>query len=56
MSTEDKKWLENAMHEFTFNDADKLKKIAEELAESIKDGFAQKDGSYAHHVDQIDEL
>lgn len=31
MSEEDKKWLEEAMKSFTFNDVDRLKEICEEL-------------------------
>ena len=46
MTPDDRKWLEQAMHEYTFNDAEKLKDIADKLAESIKDAFVQKDGSY----------
>ena len=39
MSDEDKKWLENAMKEYTFNDTDKLKTICEEMAADIENGF-----------------
>ena len=39
MTPEDKKWLEQAMHDYTFNDAEKLKDLADKLADSIKDGF-----------------
>ena len=31
MSAEDKKWLEEAMKQYTFNDVDRLKEICEEL-------------------------
>jgi len=29
MSAEDKKWLEDAMKQYTFNDADRLKQVIE---------------------------
>jgi hypothetical protein len=31
MSAEDRKWLEEAMKQYTFNDVDRLKEIAKEL-------------------------
>lgn len=31
MTAEDRKWLEDAMHDYTFDDAERLQKICEEL-------------------------
>lgn len=36
MSDEDKKWLEEALKQYTFNDTDRLKEICDELKEHSK--------------------
>ena len=56
MSPEDRKWLEGAMQEYTFNDADKLKDFADNLKETTKDGFVQKDGTWQYHLNDLDGL
>jgi len=39
MSAEDKKWLEEAMKQYTFDDADRLKIICDKLKEDLNSGF-----------------
>lgn len=47
MSDEDKKWLEEAMKQYTFNDADRLKEICEQL---------KNDHNFKLNEDKIYEL
>jgi hypothetical protein len=62
MSQEDRKWLEAAMKEYTFNDADRLKEISEQLKEDLDSGFnkisSQNNGSqdFGLMIDLLDEL
>lgn len=42
MSAEDRKWLEEALKQYTFNDADRLKEVCEELR-SYVDGKTSPD-------------
>ena len=42
MSEEDKKWLEEAMKQYTFSDTDKLKTLCDQMAEDIEKGFADE--------------
>lgn len=39
------------MKNYTFNDAEKLKELADSLRDSIKDGYVKKDGTFSYHVD-----
>jgi len=44
MSQEDKEWLEKAMQEYTFNDADRLKEICEQMKDDISSNFGMVSG------------
>ena len=44
MSQEDKEWLEKAMEEYTFNDADRLKEICQEMKDDIDSNFGVVSG------------
>ena len=39
MSKEDKEWLEKAMQEYTFNDADRLKEICDQMRDDVAGNF-----------------
>lgn len=56
MSGEDKKWLEEAMNAHTFDDADRLREICEELKKDV-DGKFQKDedGTFAKILNLLEE-
>jgi len=41
MSKEDQEWLQEAMKQYTFDDADKLQEIVNQLDEDLKSGFTK---------------
>ena len=43
MSDEDKKWLTEAMKEYTFDDTNKMKELCEYMIKDIESGFTEKD-------------
>jgi len=55
MSAEDRKWLEEAMHEHSFNDADRLKEICEELVKDVANNFKAEEGNYEKTIDRLEE-
>ena len=54
MSEDDKKWLEDAMKEYTFNDTDKLKTICDEMKTDIENGFTMEEGKDNHASNSTD--
>ena len=59
MSADDKKWLQEAMTQYTFDDTNKMKDIVEKLDEDLKSGFTKisKEGSdYSETADLVDQL
>lgn len=61
MNDEDREWLEAAMKQHTFDDADKLKEICEEMADEIKNEFKIEQGAKQGNalydmLDRLDEL
>jgi len=63
MSQEDKKWLEEVMQTYTFNDADRLKEICEQMQKDVDSNFTHVDGApnegeaaeYPKTLDLLDE-
>jgi len=47
MSEEDKKWLQEVMEAYTFNDADRLKEICESMRKDVDSNFTFVDGAPA---------
>jgi len=45
MSEEDAKWLQKVMEEYTFNDADRLKEICDEMRKDVDSKFVHIDGA-----------
>ena len=41
MSKEDREWLTEALHKYTFNDTDKLKEMSEEIKQDLESGFTK---------------
>jgi Zn-dependent M16 (insulinase) family peptidase len=59
MSADDKKWLQEAMTQYTFDDTNKMKDIVKKLDEDLKSGFTKisKEGSdYSETADLVDQL
>ena len=59
MSAEDKEWLQAAMKQYTFDDADKMQDIVKKLQEDLESGFTKicKDGSdFTETADLVDQL
>mmetsp|Transcript_31176 Transcript_31176/g.47711 ORF Transcript_31176/g.47711 Transcript_31176/m.47711 type:complete len:82 (+) Transcript_31176:96-341(+) len=65
MNKNDKDWLESAMKEYTFNDSDRLKDIADELKKDLDSNFTSfldqqpapgENANYAKTVDLFEEL
>jgi len=63
MSPEDAAWLQKVMEEYTFNDADRLKEICDEMRKDIESKFIHIDGApqeglnmeYTKTLDLLDE-
>jgi len=63
MSAEDAAWLAKAMEDYTFNDADRLKEICEQMRKDIESKFTHIDGApqegqnmeYAKTLELLDE-
>jgi len=63
MSAEDAAWLQKVMEDYTFNDADRLKEICEEMSKDIDSKFTLVDGApqdgqnmeYTKTLDLLDE-
>jgi len=59
MSAEDKEWLQAAMKQYTFDDADKMQDIVKQLQEDLESGFTKisKGGSdYSETTELVDQL
>jgi len=54
MTEEDRKFLEEAMKEYTFSDTDKLKELCDLIKKDIDEGF--KHEGMVDVLDQISEL
>jgi len=46
MSDEDYEWLEAAMKEYTYDEASKMKEIAEQMKKEVLCGFDPEQGAY----------
>jgi len=63
MSEADRKWLQEVMEAYTFNDADRLKEICEEMRKDVDSNFTFLDGApaegetleYKKTLDLLDE-
>lgn len=47
MSEEDRKWLQEVMEAYSFNDADRLKEICEQMRKDVDSKFTHVDGAPA---------
>ena len=56
MSNEDKKWLEDAMQQYTFNDADRLKEVSDELKKDSDNGFKNNPIELFEELQELIEL